>query len=99
MEANNNIRETLMAKYDNVWQLQHNTYKVVYGKKYGFFDADGKQIIPFMYDWASCFVLIKLYGRTFVGAYVTKGEYKTIIDIKKPECHCTYEELNDVLYH
>lgn len=82
METNNNIRETLMAKYDNVWQLQHNTYKVVYGKKYGFFDADGKQIIPFMYDWASCFVLIKLYGRTFVGAYVTKGEYKTIIDIK-----------------
>lgn len=82
MEANNNIREALLAKYDNVWQLQHDTYKVVYGKKYGFFDSDGKQIIPFMYDWASCFVQIKLYGKTYIGAFVTKGDYKTIIDIK-----------------
>ena len=82
METANKIREALMAKYDNVWQLQHDTYKVVYGEKYGFFDADGKQIIPFMYDWASCFVQFKLYGRTYIGAYVTKGDYKTIIDVR-----------------
>lgn len=70
-----------MTKYDNVWEGQHGIYKVVQNGMYGYFNSEGKQIIPFMYDWASCFTQIKLYGKRFIGAYVIKGDSKTIIDI------------------
>ena len=63
-------KERLMTQYDYVWEEQHGTYKVVQNDKYGYFDTEGKQIVPFMYDWASCFTPIKLYGKKFIGTYV-----------------------------
>ena len=70
----------LKATYEQVGMPQHDIMKVINRGKYGFFDKEGKQIIPFMYDWSSSFARIKLYGKVYIGAYVTKDNYKTIID-------------------
>lgn len=97
-------KERLMTQYDNVWEEQHGTYKVVQNDKYGYFDSEGKQIVPFMYDWASCFTPIKLYGKKFLGAYVIKGDSKTIIDINNQNIitplhkDFTYYIINDKLW-
>ena len=42
-------------------------------------NTDMQIVIPLVYDWSSSFCKIKLYGKQYIGAYVSRGEYKTII--------------------
>ena len=76
-----NIIKELKHRYDSVGKPNHGMIKVVNRGNYGFFNTDGIQVIPFEYDWASSFVRIKLYGTTYIGAYVTQGNHKMIIDV------------------
>ena len=77
------IIKKLKEKYDSVGKPNHDIMKVEHKGKYGFFNIKGEQIIPFVYDWSSSFVRIKLYGKTYIGAYITQGDYKTIIDVER----------------
>ena len=76
------IIKGLKATYGSVGKPNHDIMKVVHQGKHGFFSLKGEQIIPFEYDWASSFIRIKLYGKTYIGAYVSQGDYKTIIDVE-----------------
>lgn len=69
----------LKRKYDFVGNPQHGLIKVIRNKKYGFVDINMKIVIPLEYDWSSSFCRIKLYGKQYIGAYVSRGGYKTII--------------------
>ena len=71
----------LKRKYDFVGNPQHGLIKVIRNKKYGFVDINMKIVIPLEYDWSSSFCRIKLYGKQYIGAYVSRGGYKTIIAI------------------
>ena len=83
MKRLDKIIKGLKATYGSVGKPNHDIIKVVHQGKYGFFNLKGEQIIPFEYDWASSFIRIKLYGKTYIGAYVSQGDYKTIIDVEK----------------
>lgn len=77
-----NLIKQLKATYKQVGVPQHDIMKVVNRGKYGFFNMEGKLIIPFMYDWSSSFARVKLYGKTYIGAYVINGDYKTIVNVE-----------------
>lgn len=91
------IIKKLKAQYDSVGKPNHDIMKVVHKGKYGFFNIKGEQIIPFFYDWSSSFVRIKLYRKTYIGAYIIKGEYKTIIDVERN--HIITPMKSDTMYY
>lgn len=76
------ILRKLKQKYDQVGSPCHGIIKVVKDNKYGFVDEEGRVLIPPMYDWSSSFCRIRLYGKVYIGAYVTAGEFQTIITPK-----------------
>ena len=78
----NKILKELKLEYDQVGVPCHGIIKVVKDNKYGFVDEEGHVLIPPMYDWSSSFCKIRLYGKDYIGAYVTAGGYQTIITPK-----------------
>lgn len=78
----NKILKELKLEYDQVGVPCHGIIKVVKDNKYGFVDEEGHMLIPPMYDWSSSFCKIRLYGKDYIGAYVTAGEFQTIITPK-----------------
>ena len=74
------LTKKLKEKYTFVGGEQHDYIKVGKNGLYGFVDCAGKVVIPLSYEWCTAFMRIKLYGKTYIGACVMRGEYKTIID-------------------
>ena len=74
------LTKKLKVKYTFVGGEQHSYIKV--GKKglYGFVDCNGKVVIPLSYEWCTAFMRIRLYGKTYIGAYVEWDNSKAIID-------------------
>lgn len=75
------VIKILKSRYETVGKPSSGIMKVPHKGKYGFFNMEGEQILPFVYDWASSFIRIRLYGMHYIGAYVTIGTHKTIIDM------------------
>ena len=76
------VLKKLKLEFDQIGIPSHGIIKVVKENKYGFVDEEGRVLIPPMYDWSSSFCKIRLYGKDYIGAYVTAGEYQTIITPK-----------------
>ena len=57
-----NLISKLKSQYDIVGTLHHDRVKVIKGGKYGFVNQKGELVIPLIYDWATAFARIKLYG-------------------------------------
>lgn len=86
MQRTNRIKPKVLKKlkqeYDQIGTPCHGIIKVVKDNKYGFVDEEGRVLIPPMYDWGSSFCKIRLYGKVYIGAYVTEGGFQTIITPK-----------------
>lgn len=76
------ILKKLKLEYDQVGFPCHGIIKVVKNNKYGFVDEEGRVLIQPMYDWRSSFCKMRLYGKVYIGAYVTAGGFQTIITPK-----------------
>lgn len=76
------VLKKLKQGYDQIGVPCHGIIKVVKENKYGFVNEEGHALIPPMYDWSSSFCKIRLYGKDYIGAYVTAGGYQTIITPK-----------------
>lgn len=76
------VLKKLKLEYDQIGVPCHGIIKVVKDNKYGFVDEEGHALIPPMYDWSSSFCKIRLYGKDYIGAYVTAGEFQAIITPK-----------------
>ena len=57
-----NLISKLKSQYDIVGTLHHDMVMVIKGGKYGFVNQKGELVIPLIYDWATAFARIKLYG-------------------------------------
>ena len=69
----------LRCQYEMVGNPQYGLIKVVKGGKYGFVNMDGVLAIPLMYDWASAFIHIKLYGKWYIASWVNYRHTKMLI--------------------
>ena len=74
------LTKKLKAKYTFVGGEQHGYIKVGKNGLYGFVDCNGKVVIPLSYEWCTAFMRIRLYGKTYIGAYVEWDNSKAIID-------------------
>lgn len=74
------LTKKLKAKYTFVSGEQHGCIKVGKDGLYGFVNCDGNVVIPLSYEWCTAFMRIRLYGKTYIGAYVHWGIQKAIID-------------------
>ena len=73
------ILKKLKLEYDQIGVPCYGIIKVVKNNKYGFVNEEGHALIPPMYDWSSSFCKIRLYGKDYIGAYVTAGGFQTIV--------------------
>ena len=69
------ILKKLKLEYDQIGVPCYGIIKVVKNDKYGFVNEEGHALIPPMYDWSSSFCKIRLYGKDYIGAYVTAGGF------------------------
>lgn len=94
----------LRCQYDVVGNPQHGLIKVVKGGKYGFVDMDGTLVIPLIYDWASAFIGIRLYGKWYIASWVNYQHSKMLIGadnrpiIQPMDNHIRYCIINDKLW-
>lgn len=94
----------LRSQYDKVGNPQHDLIKVEKGGKYGFVDMNGVLVIPLIYDWASAFIRIKLYGKWYIASWVNYQHTKILIGtnnkpiIQPMDIHMRYYIINDKLW-
>ena len=99
-----NLISKLKSQYDIVGTLHHDMVKVIKGGKYGFVNQKGELVIPLIYDWATVFARIKLYGKWYIASWVRCGNYQMLINLdNKPiiqpmDAHTRYYVINDKLW-